>query len=212
MMKVYKEVFSPIDVNTYVITGDDHDCIIMDCGCYDEHEEKQFEKALSSLKLRPVLLLDTHGHLDHIFGNNFMLKRYGLKARCHKGELYNIRHAPDHARMFGLFMDEPPETGEYLDDGEIITTAGLTLEVIAVPGHSEGGVAFYCKGENVVFTGDALFAGSVGRSDLYGGNHEQLIRNIKERLFTLPPETKVFPGHGDETTIEMEMNTNPFFI
>jgi hydroxyacylglutathione hydrolase len=113
--------------------------------------------------------------------------------------------------MFGLAMEPPPEPAGYLSDGEILTSAGVDLEVIAVPGHSAGGVAFYSKENGVVFTGDALFAGSIGRSDLPGGNHQQLLDNIRNRLFTLPPETVVYAGHGPETTIGEEIRSNPFF-
>lgn len=211
LMKIYKEIFSPIQVNTYIITGDGKECIIIDCGCYNTKEEKKFESLLSSLGLRPVLLLNTHCHLDHVFGNGFILKHYGLQARCHPGEKYNLDTAPNHAIMFGLSMETPPEAGPALADGEMIKAAGMTLEVIAIPGHSPGGVAFWCREDAVVFTGDALFAGSIGRSDLPGGNHGALIKSIGERLFTLPNETVVYPGHGPATTIGSELNTNPFF-
>ncbi|HUW93611.1 MAG TPA: MBL fold metallo-hydrolase [Bacteroidales bacterium] len=210
-MKIYREVFSPIEENTFVITGDDTSCIIIDCGCYGKREEKRLEDLLDFLKLEPVLLLNTHCHLDHVFGNGFMFSRYGLSARCHPGEAYNLSSAPEHARMFGLNMDTPPEPGLCLCDGEIIEAAGLSLEVIAVPGHSPGGVAFLIRNEGVLFTGDALFAGSIGRSDLPGGHHKTLIKSITERLFTLPEETVVYPGHGPETTIGHELNTNSFF-
>jgi glyoxylase-like metal-dependent hydrolase (beta-lactamase superfamily II) len=210
-MKIYREVFSPIEENTFVITGDDTSCIIIDCGCYGKREEKRFEDLIDSLKLVPVLLLNTHCHLDHVFGNGFILSRYGLSARSHPNEDYNLRSAPEHAMMFGLKMETPPEPGPYLADGEIVEAAGLTLEVIAVPGHSPGGLAFFCRKEGVLFTGDALFAGSIGRSDLPGGNHDALIKNITGRLFTLPGETVVYPGHGPDTTIEHEMETNAYF-
>jgi glyoxylase-like metal-dependent hydrolase (beta-lactamase superfamily II) len=109
-------------------------------------------------------------------------------------------------------MEPQPDPEGYLSDGQVISAAGVTLTVIAVPGHSPGGVAFYSEADAVVFTGDALFAGSIGRSDLPGGDHEQLIENIRERLFVLPPDTVVYPGHGPETTIREEMKHNPFFI
>jgi len=210
-MKIYKEVFSPIEVNTFIITGDDTSCVVIDCGCYGKAEEKRLADLLSDLRLKPVLLLNTHCHLDHIFGNAFMLDRYGLKAWFHKGENYNLISSPKHAIMFGLTMEAPPEPAGYLDDGQIITASGLNLEVIAVPGHSSGGVAFYSGEDGIIFTGDALFAGSIGRSDLPGGNHEQLMNNIRTRLFTLPPDTVVYPGHGPETTIGEEIRSNPFF-
>lgn len=210
-MKIYKEVFSPIEVNTFIITGDDTSCVVIDCGCYGKTEEKRLADLLSDLRLTPVLLLNTHCHLDHIFGNDFMLDRYGLKAWFHEGENYNLISSPKHAIMFGLTMEAPPEPAGYLADGQIITASGLNLEVIAVPGHSSGGVAFYSREDGIIFTGDALFAGSIGRSDLPGGNHEQLMNNIRTRLFTLPPATVVYPGHGPETTIGEEMRSNPFF-
>ena len=210
-MKIYKEVFSPIEVNTFIITGDDTSCVVIDCGCYGKAEEKRLVDLLSGLNLKPELLLSTHCHLDHIFGNAVMLEHYGLRAWFHKDETYNHQSSPKHAIMFGLTMEAPPEPAGYLSDGEVITAAGLSLEVIAVPGHSAGGIAFYCREEGVIFTGDALFAGSIGRSDLPGGNHKQLLNSIRTRLFTLPHETVVYPGHGPNTTIAEEIRSNPFF-
>ena len=210
-MKIYKEEFSPIQVNTYIVEGDDGECIIIDCGCYGSAEEKRLTDFLEARSLTPRLLLNTHCHLDHIFGNAFMLDRFGLRSWFHEGDRYNHSIAPKHALMFGLAMEPPPEPGGYLTDGEIVTAAGLSFEVIAVPGHSQGCIAFYSAKNGVLFTGDALFAGSIGRSDLPGGNHEQLMTNIRTRLFTLPPDTVVYPGHGPETTIGEEMRSNPFF-
>jgi hydroxyacylglutathione hydrolase len=155
-MKIYKEIFSPIEVNTYIITGDDASCVLIDCGCYGKTEEKRLVDLLSSLKLEPVLLLNTHCHLDHIFGNALMLEKYGLRSWFHQGEKYNHLTSPKHAIMFGLTMEPPPEPAGYLSDGELITSAGLDLEVIAVPGHSSGGVAFYSRGNGVIFTGEAI--------------------------------------------------------
>jgi hydroxyacylglutathione hydrolase len=211
-MRIFREVFSPIQVNTYIITDDDASCIVIDCGCYSAAEEKRLVDILSSLMLTPSLLLNTHCHLDHIFGNRFMLDRYKLGSWFHPGENKNHRHSPQHAIMFGLHMKPPPEPAGYLTDGETVMAAGVSLEVIAVPGHSPGGVTFYSKEGGVVFTGDSLFAGSIGRSDLPGGNHRQLMKNIRDRLFTLPDETVVYPGHGPETTIGEEKRSNPFFI
>ncbi len=210
-MKIYRAVFSPIQVNTYIITGDGKECIIIDCGCYGHEEEKRLEEMLEEQRLKPVMLLDTHCHLDHVFGNGFMLERYGLRPRFNEGDRFNYKNAPKHSLMFGLSMDEPPEPDGYLADGEMINAAGITLKVIAVPGHSPGGIAFYSEADGVVFTGDALFAGSIGRSDLPGGDHKQLMENIRRRLFTLPPDTVVYPGHGPGTTIREEIAHNPFF-
>lgn len=210
-MKIYRGVFSPIQVNTYIVTGNGKECVIIDCGCYGSAEEQKLEEMLSSGGLKPVMLIDTHCHLDHVFGNRFILGRYGLRPWFHEGERYNYNNAPKHSMMFGLSMEPPPDPEGYLSDGQEITAAGLTLKVIAVPGHSPGGIALYSEADGILFTGDALFAGSIGRSDLPGGDHEQLMENIRERLFVLPPETVVYPGHGPETTIREEMEHNPFF-
>jgi hydroxyacylglutathione hydrolase len=204
-------VFSPIEVNTFIITGDGESCAVIDCGCYGAMEEQRMEECLTSLGLKPVKLLNTHCHLDHIFGNGFMLNRFGLRSWFNRGEMFNHTSAPKHAAMFGLAMEPSPKPEGELNDGEIITAAGLSIEVIDVSGHSPGGVAFYLKEQDVIFTGDALFAGSIGRSDLPGGNHEQLLNNIRKRLFILPPDTIVYPGHGRATTIGEEMRSNPFF-
>lgn len=210
-MKIFREVFSPIEVNTYVLTGNDRECIIIDCGCYGREEEKRLEKMLEERQLKPVMLIDTHCHLDHVFGNSFMLERYGLRAWFHEGDRNNYVNAPKHALMFGLNMEAQPEQEGYLSEGQTVTAAGVSLKVIGVPGHSPGGIALYSASDGIVFTGDALFAGSIGRSDLPGGDHELLMERIREQLFTLPPDTVVYPGHGPATSIREEMKSNPFF-
>jgi glyoxylase-like metal-dependent hydrolase (beta-lactamase superfamily II) len=123
----------------------------------------------------------------------------------------NRKNAVKHAAMFGLEMEDPPEPQGYISDGEEVKFGSVTLKALLVPGHSPGSLAFYSMNHEVVFTGDALFAGSIGRSDLPGGDHNTLIDSIKNKLFTLPPSTVVYPGHGEETTIEREINHNPFF-
>jgi hydroxyacylglutathione hydrolase len=210
-MKIFRQVFSPIQVNTYIIKGEGNACIIIDCGCYDRSEENKLKSFLTSHQLTPKLLLNTHCHLDHIFGNGFILREYGLKSRSDARDLYNLREAPEHAALFGLSMQTPPDPAEPLNDGEKILLDEMECEVLFVPGHSSGGVAFYFASEGVVFTGDALFAGSIGRTDLKGGDMETILNSIRTRLFTLPDDTVVYPGHGKETTIGHEKKTNPFF-
>jgi glyoxylase-like metal-dependent hydrolase (beta-lactamase superfamily II) len=156
-------------------------------------------------------LLNTHCHLDHIFGNNFLLDKYGLGAICHKLEKENRDDAVSHSKLFGLSMETPPEPAGYFNEGDLLKVGSISLSVLFVPGHSPGGVALYCSDAGVVFTGDALFSGSIGRTDLQGGNFETLIHSIKDKLFTLPPSTVVYPGHGEATTIEKELKTNPYF-
>jgi glyoxylase-like metal-dependent hydrolase (beta-lactamase superfamily II) len=211
-MKIYKLVFSPIQVNTYILSDESGDCAIIDCGCYDQDEFDILNDLILNKKLRPILLLNTHCHLDHIFGNRFMLEKYNLLSFCHKDDDNNRKSSLNHAKMFGLAMEPPPEPGGYLTDSQKISFGQNELIAIHVPGHAPGSIAFYSEKDKVVFTGDALFSGSIGRTDLPGGNYETLINSIKNKLFTLPPETVVYPGHGDRTSIGYEIETNPFFI
>jgi hydroxyacylglutathione hydrolase len=210
-MEIYKLVFSPIEVNTYILADNSKKCAIIDCGCYDRSEFDDLVRFIESRELTPVMLLNTHCHLDHIFGNNFILEKYNLKALAGKDDENNRKNAVQHAALFGLSMNEPPEPGEFITDGQIIRFGSIELSALHVPGHSSGSMAFYCEKSDVVFTGDALFAGSIGRTDLDGGDYDTLIKSIHSRLFALPPSTVVYPGHGSQTTIEKERMTNPFF-
>ena len=210
-MEIYKLVFSPIEVNTFIVADPSNDCAIIDCGCYDRAEFDELVQFIESKKLNPVLLLNTHCHLDHIFGNRFMLEKYGLRALACKEDEVNRKKAVQHAALFGLAMSEPPEPGGFISDNQAITFGTTELVALHVPGHSAGSMAFYSEKNGYVFTGDAIFAGSIGRTDLEGGNHKILINSILTRLFVLPPSTVVFPGHGEQTTIEREKMTNPYF-
>lgn len=204
-------VFSPIEVNTYILSDLSGKCAVIDCGCYNNSEFEKLKNFLLKKKLEPALLLNTHCHLDHIFGNRLFFEKYNLGTYCHKLEEENRLDAVLHAQLFGLEMGEPPEPAGFLSEGQIVTFGQISLKVLHVPGHSSGSLAFYCETESIVFTGDALFSGSIGRSDLPGGNSEVLLNSIRTKLFTLPPATVVYPGHGDKTTIENEIRTNPFF-
>jgi len=210
-MEIHRLVFSPIDVNTYIIADSSGDCAIIDCGCYDDAEFKILTSFIEEKGLNPVLLLNTHCHLDHIFGNRYLLGKYKLRALSHEQEEKNRRKGPQHAAIFGLTMEPPPEPARFITDNEVIEFCSTELKVLHVPGHSAGGVAFYLKEEGWVFTGDALFAGSIGRTDLEGGDYETLINSIKNKLFTLPESTLVFAGHGGDSTVGKEIRTNPWF-
>lgn len=211
-MKIYKFVFSPIDVNTYILVDDSGNCAIIDCGCYEKQESEEIENFIKEKGINPVLLLNTHCHLDHLFGNSFVLEKYGLRTFSSELDELNRKNASQHAMLFGLTMDTPPEPAGFISDNQIVTFGTTELKALHVPGHTSGSLAFYSEKNNCVFTGDALFSGSIGRTDLQGGNYETLIRSIKNKLFVLPPSTVVYPGHGNETTIEREMKSNPFFI
>ena len=210
-MEIFKLVFSPIEVNTYILADQSNDCAIIDCGCYDRYEFDELVSLIESKKLNPVLLLNTHCHLDHIFGNGFVLEKYRLRTISSQEDEVNRKRAVQHAAIFGLTMNESPEPGEFITDGQIITFGSTKLKALHVPGHSAGSMAYYSETDGCVFTGDALFAGSIGRTDLEGGNHATLINSILSKLFVLPPSTVVYPGHGSKTTIETERMTNPHF-
>ena len=211
-MNIYKLVFSPIEVNTYILADESGDCAIIDCGCYDKQESDRLVDLIKNKMIKPVLLLNTHCHLDHIFGNRFVLERYNLKPFANEYDEMNRKDAVQHAMLFGLSMDNPPEPAGFLTDNQKITFGSTELLALHVPGHTSGSLAFYSKENDCVFTGDALFAGSIGRTDLPGGDYDTLIKSITNKLFVLPPETVVYPGHGNETTIEKEMKSNPFFV
>jgi len=203
-------VFSPIEVNTYILAGRSGECAIIDCGCYTAEEFEKLSDFIKSKNLEPVLLLNTHCHLDHLFGNHFVFSSFGIKPRFHRLDEYNRIGSPQHAMRWGLVMDEPPAAGSYIEHGDIISSGSISLKALLVPGHTTGSLAFYSEQDACVFTGDALFAGSIGRSDLPGGDYLTLLDSIRNNLLTLPPDTVVYPGHGQETSVGREKMVNPY--
>jgi glyoxylase-like metal-dependent hydrolase (beta-lactamase superfamily II) len=211
-MKIKKFEFNMFPVNCYVLSDETHEAVVIDAGCYYPEEKQALKRYIDDNHLTVNHLLNTHLHLDHIFGNPFMLETYGLKAEANQADLFWLEKAPDQARMFGLSLPEKPvDLGGYICDGDVITFGHTQLEAIHVPGHSPGSLVFYCKQEDCCFSGDVLFQGSIGRADLTGGNFDELREHICSRLFVLPADTIVYPGHGDHTTIGQEKANNPFF-
>lgn len=209
-MKIKKMIFSPIEVNTYILSDDSGDSVIIDCGCYDEQEFDKLKAYIAGNNLRPLMLLNTHLHLDHIFGNHFMMKEYGLRTHAAREEEPNLSSAPLHAEMFGLNMPEPPGVNEFISGGQVLTVGDIKFECLFVPGHTAGSIAYYSEEEKCVFSGDTLFAGGIGRTDLPGGDHGTLLSSITDKLLALPGDTVVYPGHGPATTIAAERKSNPF--
>ncbi|MCD8261826.1 MAG: MBL fold metallo-hydrolase [Bacteroides sp.] len=211
-MRIKKFEFNMFPVNCYVVWDETGEAVIIDPGCFYEEEKQTLKNFIKNNNLTVKHLLNTHLHLDHIFGNPFLLKEFGLSAEAHKADEFWLESAPRQSRMFGFSLKEPPvPLGKYLYDEDTITFGNTRLEAIHVPGHSPGSLVFYCKEENCMFSGDVLFQGSIGRADLAGGNFDELIENICSRLFSLPDETVVYPGHGAPTTIGIEKVENPFF-
>jgi glyoxylase-like metal-dependent hydrolase (beta-lactamase superfamily II) len=209
-MEVYRLVFSPIEVNTYIFADDSGESAVIDCGCYNEKEFDRLTRFIELKNYRPILLLNTHCHLDHVFGNRFMLEKYNLRTLCSEEEMVNLKNSPAHAEFFGLAMDEPPEPAGYLKDGDTVQVGSVILKAIHVPGHTAGSLAYYCEQESCIFAGDVIFSGGIGRTDLPGGNHQKLLKSIREKILVLPPSTVIYSGHGPATTVGNELKRNPF--
>ena len=196
----------PLDVNCYIVgCPSARDAAIIDPGGHGD----KIVKVLEELNLRAVALIDTHGHFDHIGGNAYLMSRMeSPRLYLHTDGLKYLRNARKHADYCGMQFEDSPEPTDLLDGGEEIKAGSIGLKIIHTPGHSPGSISIYLPGH--VFTGDALFKGSIGRTDIPGGNYELLISSIREKLFVLPGNTIVHPGHGPGTTVEEERRYNPF--
>jgi len=210
MITIQQFTFNPYQENTYVLSDESGECVIIDPGMYDGQEQNSFVKKIKEAGLKPVLLLNTHCHIDHVFGNKFVFDNWGLKPQFHKGELFVLQSVPGYAPQMGLNYEMSPEPEVYLEETGTVTFGNSTLELIFAPGHSPAHLCFYAKEDGFLIGGDVLFRNSIGRTDLPGGNHQQLLNNIREKLFVLPADVVVYPGHGPSTTIGFEKQNNPF--
>ena len=202
---------NPWQVNTIILWDDTNECVIIDPGCFNDEEKQQITGFITNKGLKPVKLLHTHLHLDHVFGTGAIAEAYNLKPEAHPDDEFLINQTKDYAAQFGVTIDKnPPDLGGYLNDGDKVTFGNTVLKVIHIPGHSPGGIAFYNENNKKLIAGDVLFKDSIGRTDLPGGDHDALLSNIKSKLFTLPDDTVVYPGHGPTTTIGYEKESNPF--
>jgi glyoxylase-like metal-dependent hydrolase (beta-lactamase superfamily II) len=203
--------FNPLQVNTYLIYEPGGIGIIIDPSCMDRKEFNELQNFIEKNGLRLEYQLNTHGHFDHVFGVQMVKDAYQPIFKIHQDDAGFLRLAGDHSRGFGFdFEGEIPEPDGYLDYSDIITAGTINLTVIHVPGHSKGSVAFYEASSGWLFSGDTLFAGGIGRTDLPGGNYDQIISSITEKLMVLPDATIVFPGHGPSSTVGKEQVSNPY--
>ena len=210
-MKVKSFTFNDFYENTYIVHDETLSCIIIDPGCSTQTEQKELITYIDDLKLKPEYLINTHCHIDHILGNKFVSEKFKLPLTAHTNEATTLASGINTAKMFGIAYDESPQISKYIDQGDIISFGTSTFEVLYTPGHSPASVSLYSRDASILICGDVLFEGSIGRTDLPGGNHELLINIIRYKLFTLPDETIVYPGHGNATSIGKEKATNPFF-
>jgi len=197
--------------NTFIVYDQTKECIIIDPGCYSIDEKEELLSFININQLKPTLLINTHCHIDHIFGNNFVNKKWNTRLVINKLELEILKSAHVVAQSYGFNNYEPsPQPSKYITEGDIITFGKSELKVLFTPGHAPGHISLYSKKDKFIISGDVLFMNSIGRTDLPGGDYETIIKTIKNKLLTLPKQTKVYCGHGSETTIDNEKNNNPF--
>jgi glyoxylase-like metal-dependent hydrolase (beta-lactamase superfamily II) len=199
----------PFVMNAYLVADEEsRDAALIDPG----DETDRILARIEELELRPRMILNTHGHLDHVTGVQAVKERTGLPFYLHPEDRFLVESLAQHAAMFGLPAATPPEVDRDLADGDVLRVGALEIEVLHTPGHSPGSVSFHVASEKAVFCGDVLFEGSIGRTDLPRGSLDVLLRSIRERLFPLGDDVVVYPGHGPATTIGQERRTNPFLV
>lgn len=209
-MQIKQFVFNTFAENTYVLFDESKEAVIVDPGCYGREEENSLSNFIQQNDLKVVKLLNTHCHIDHVLGNYFVKNKYQVSLFIHEIEKPYLASVTSYAPNYGFVQYHPSEADEYLKAGENITFGNQELEVVFTPGHSAGHVVFYHQESKQLIGGDVLFRQSIGRTDLPGGNHQQLLDSIRQKLWVLPDEVVVFPGHGPETTIGYEKKNNPF--
>ncbi|MEB0263775.1 MULTISPECIES: MBL fold metallo-hydrolase [unclassified Mucilaginibacter] len=210
MATVQSFVNNPYQENTYLLFDETGECAIIDPGMYTAAEQNTVTNFIKDNNLKPVLLLNTHCHIDHVLGNKFVFDQYGLKPQFHKGESDTLAAVVAYAPSMGLRYEPSPLPDTYLLETGTVKFGNTELELIFAPGHSPAHLCFYDKGANILIGGDVLFRNSIGRTDLPGGDFSTLVKNIEEKLFSLPDDCTVYPGHGPETTIGYEKQTNPY--
>jgi hydroxyacylglutathione hydrolase len=212
MLTVKSFIFSPVQENTYVLSDEKDACCIIDPGCYFGNERVALQEYIEGEGLTPKYLLNTHCHLDHVFGNKFVHDTWELSLHLHEKEKEVLEYAPVSGLEWGLPFENYRGPLLYLKEGGVLSWGGNELKILFLPGHSPGSVGFYCEAQGFLIGGDVLFRESVGRTDLPGGDHATLLRSIRDQLWSLPEDTVVWPGHGEPTTIGWEKKHNPFLI
>ena len=210
-MEIHQITFNTFQENTFVLWDNTGDCIIIDPGCYERNEEQKLVDFIKKNNLNPVKLINTHCHIDHILGNKFVSEKWDLELYMNKIDLPLLGGAGDIARMYGFENYKgSPYPKHYLEEGDILEFGESKLEILFTPGHAPGHICLFNKEGSFIVSGDVLFNGSIGRTDLPGGDFDTLIESIKTKLMTLQDETIVYCGHGPSTSIGRERLSNPF--
>lgn len=210
MIQVHSFTFNPFYENSYILSDETGECVIIDPGCHISEEEQELAAYIAENGLKPVKLLNTHCHVDHVFGNQFVADTWKLGLEIHKKDVPVLESFPKVCQLYGFKGGPQPEPAHFFEDGDTVKFGNSTLHILFTPGHSPGSVCFYNKEQQFVIGGDVLFQNSIGRTDLPGGDFDTLEKSIRTKLYTLPDEVKVYPGHGPATTIGYEKANNSF--
>lgn len=210
MLNVQFFTFNAFAENTYIISNHNNECWIVDPGMYEKRESDAFISFIERKELKPISIINTHAHLDHIFGVQALKDKYDISFGIHQAEVPVLKRAADTAAMFGIKMNDVPEADFFIKDGEKLQLGDDEIEVLFTPGHSPGSISFYYRSGDWMISGDVLFNGSIGRTDLPGGDFDTLATSISTQLYRLPDNTTVLSGHGEATTIGKEKQSNPF--
>jgi len=211
MIQIQTFTFNGFQENTYVLFDDTKECIIVDPGCYDNHEQEMLSNFVTENKLKPVLLINTHCHIDHVLGNRFVADKWKLDLAMHELDVPTLKSVKDYCKVYGFHnYEESPLPSHFLNEGEKVKFGESELDILFTPGHAPGHIVLYSKKDDFVIGGDVLFQMSIGRTDLPGCDFDTLIESIKEKIFPLDNKTIVYCGHGPATTIGFEKSNNPF--
>lgn len=204
--------FNDLRTCCYIVYDAAGKCAIVDPGCYKQSEKDRLVKFVEENNLTPLMIIQTHGHFDHVMGNAFVSEKWNIPTYLNENDWPQVQRSSSYAGYFGYIFDNPSDKFVNMNDGDIINIGEISLKVFATPGHTAGGVVLYNEAEGYLLTGDTIFQGSVGRTDLPGGDYDMLMESIKTKILTLPSSTQIYPGHGPSTSIAFESMNNPFIV